>query len=110
DQVAGSIVARLSPALAARSMPMFVEATPAEASKREALLAVLGAMGVEPGEVIAMGDGENDVGMLSLAGLAVVPANAMPGAKAVAHRVVGHHDREGVAAFLEEMLAAAPQM
>jgi Cof subfamily protein (haloacid dehalogenase superfamily) len=104
DRVAGEAIARLAPAIAARSMPQFVEATAPDASKREALEAVLAALGVDPAETIAIGDGENDVGMLTLAGLAAVPANAMPGPRRVAHRVIGHHDREGVADFLDEVL------
>lgn len=104
DRVAGEVIARLSPAVAARSMAQFVEATAAEASKREALEAVLTTLGMDPAETIAMGDGENDVGMLELAGLAVVPANAMPGPRRVAHRVIGHHDREGIADFLDDLL------
>lgn len=104
DRVAQEAIARLAPLYAARSMPEFVEATLPEASKGGALQVLLDRLGIDPSEVIAMGDAETDVGMLSLAGMAVVPANAMPAAKAVADRVIGHHDQEGVAAFVEEIL------
>lgn len=88
----------------ARSMPEFIEATMPEASKHEALKGVLADLGVEPSAVIAMGDAETDMGMLSMAGLAAVPASAMPVARAVAGRIIGHHDREAVAEFVEELL------
>jgi len=106
DQVASEVLTRLSGGLAARSMPQFVEVTPTTASKREALLAVLAALDIDPADTIALGDGENDVGMLTLAGLAAVPANAMDGPRSVAHLVIGHHDQEGVAQFLDAVLQA----
>ena len=104
DEVADEVLARLTSVTAARSMPQFIEATAPDDSKRQALSAVLERLGVSPAETIAIGDGENDVGILTLAGLAVVPANAMPGPRAVAQRVIGHHDQEAVAEFLEEFL------
>ncbi len=104
DEVADDVLSRLASVKAARSMPQFIEATPLEASKRQALIVVLDGLHINPADAIAIGDGDNDVDMLLLAGLAVVPSNAMPGPRAVAHRIIGHHDREAVAEFVEEIL------
>jgi hydroxymethylpyrimidine pyrophosphatase-like HAD family hydrolase len=88
----------------ARSMPEFFDVSPEGASKHEALSAVLGRLDVRPDQVIAIGDGENDLGMLRMAGLAVVPSNAMAGPLAIADVVIGHHDREAVADYLDSLL------
>lgn len=104
DRAEVLVVAGLKGSTAARSMPEFIEATPADASKERALATVLERLGVAPAEVIAAGDANNDLGMLRLAGLAIAPGDAMPGARAAADVVVGPHDRDGVAEFLEGVL------
>jgi Cof subfamily protein (haloacid dehalogenase superfamily) len=105
DHVRAEVRARLSSAEVARSMAGFLDVTPTEASKARALQAVLERLGVSAAETIAVGDGDNDVGMLTLAGLAVAPANAMPGPRAVADLVVGRNDQDGVATFLEAVVS-----
>lgn len=104
DPVFAEVVAQMAPLDTARSLPEFIEATMPQASKHAALKALLDDLGVDPAEVIAIGDGETDVGMLSMAGYAAVPLNGMPAAKAVAHQIIGHHDQEGVAGFVAEVL------
>ena len=93
----------LAGATVARSMPEFFDVSPEGASKHEALSAVLRRLDVRPDEVIAIGDGDNDLGMLRMAGLAVAPSNAMAGPLAIADVVIGHHDREAVADFLDSL-------
>jgi len=104
DAVMATVVAQMAPLDVARSLPIFIEATMPEAAKHAALKVLLDRLGVDPAELIAIGDGETDVGMLSMAGYAAVPVNGMPAAKAVAHQIIGHHDREGVADFVAEVL------
>jgi Cof subfamily protein (haloacid dehalogenase superfamily) len=106
DRVPAAWLERLAPATVARSMPEFFDVTPAGSSKHAALVAVLRRLAIAPGELIAVGDGDNDLGMLTLAGLAVVPENAMPAPRSLARVVIGHHDREGVADFIESYLRA----
>jgi alkyldihydroxyacetonephosphate synthase len=106
DRCEPAILAALPPATVMRSMRQFFEASPADATKEHALRDVLSRFAIAPHEVIAAGDGENDVGMLTLAGLAVAPSNAMAGPRAVADLIVGRHDREGIAEFLEELVSA----
>jgi Cof subfamily protein (haloacid dehalogenase superfamily) len=104
DRAEAEVLAGLSGATASRSMRQFLEATAADASKERALEAVLERLGVVPGQVIAAGDADNDLGMLRLAGFAIAPADAMPGPRAEADLVVGPHDADGVAEFIEDFL------
>jgi Cof subfamily protein (haloacid dehalogenase superfamily) len=104
DQVQDRIVSELGGAYVARGLPEFIDVDPLGSSKRDALETVLLRLGVSSGDMIAIGDGDNDAGMLDMAGFAVVPANAMARARAVADLVIGHHDHEGVAEFLEEIV------
>lgn len=106
DRVQQAIAAGLGSALTVvRSMAEFMEATAPGVSKEGALLAVLERLGLRPEQVIAVGDGENDIGMLRTAGLGVAPVSGMAAVKQAADLVIGHHDEEGVARFLEDLLA-----
>ena len=61
--------------------------------------------GVRPEQIIAIGDDVNDVHMIRHAGLGVAMGNAKPEIKAIAKRVIGANADEGLAAFLEELVA-----
>ena len=61
--------------------------------------------GIEPEQIIAIGDDVNDVPMISRAGLGVAMGNARDEIKAIAKRVIGHNKDEGLAVFLEELVA-----
>ena len=104
DRAEADILAGLSDATASRSMRQFVEVTASDASKEQALEGVLARLGARPAQVIAAGDADNDLGMLRLAGFAIAPADAMPGPRAEADLVVGPHDADGVAEFIEDFL------
>ncbi len=57
--------------------------------------------GIRPERTIAVGDQHNDVTMLAEAGLAVAVGNAIVAARAQAHLLIGPHDREGLAEWIE---------
>jgi len=63
-------------------------------------------LGLDRSEVMAIGDGGNDEGMLRYAGLAVAMGNANDYVKSLCHRVTDDNDHDGVAnavwAVLEE--------
>ena len=61
--------------------------------------------GVEPEQIIAIGDDVNDIAMLRQAGLGVAMGNAKPEIQALAKKVIGHNRDEGLAQFLEELVA-----
>lgn len=79
---------------------------PRGVDKAAGLAHVLEDLGVEPSQMLAAGDWWNDVGMLSMAGVSVVPANAVDGVKSAASHVLkGTCEDDAVVAFLEESLA-----
>ena len=74
-------------------------------NKWEGILHVARHHGIEPHQIIAIGDDVNDVPMLSRAGLGVAMGNAREVAKAAAKKIIGSNRDEGLAAFLEELVA-----
>jgi Cof subfamily protein (haloacid dehalogenase superfamily) len=74
-----------------------VEVLPKNQSKGTALKILLKELNIAPEHVMAIGDGENDVEMLEVAGLAIAVDNAQPVLKKVADHVVASNDADGVA-------------
>ena len=64
--------------------------------KRTAIEKYLELNGLTPEEVIAFGDGENDMGMLRLAGIGVAMGNAEPKVKEIADYVTADIDDDGI--------------
>jgi hypothetical protein len=62
--------------------------------------------GVDADDVIAFGDMPNDVPMLTWVGRAVAVANAHPAVLEIADEVTVSNEEDGVAAYLEALLAA----
>ncbi|HZZ44091.1 MAG TPA: HAD family hydrolase [Tepidisphaeraceae bacterium] len=56
-------------------------------------------------EIIAIGDDVNDIPMLKNAGWGIAMGNAKPEVQKAARRVIGSNQDEGLAAFLEEIVA-----
>jgi len=61
---------------------------------------------IDPATVVAIGDGLNDVEMITHAGLGVAMANADARVAAVADQMIGHHEDDGVAQFIHELIEA----
>src|SRR5687768_10720413 len=74
-------------------------------NKWEGIIHVARRHGIQPEQIIAIGDDVNDGPMISRAGLGVAMGNARDKIKAVATRVIGHNKDEGLAEFLEELVA-----
>src|SRR4051812_34366386 len=74
-------------------------------NKWQGILHVARHHGIEPAEIVAIGDDVNDIPMLRSAGLGVAMGNAAPEIKALAKRVIGSNAEEGLARFLEELVA-----
>ncbi len=85
-----------------------VDILPAGCSKGTALLRLARSWGIDPEEMMAIGDNWNDVSMLEIAGRAVLMANAPEDLKLVALErgwvIGGHHDADGVAEAIESIL------
>ena len=73
-------------------------------NKWQGILQVAERHGIDPKQIIAIGDDVNDVAMISQAGLGVAMGNARPEVQAIAKRVVGTNAEEGLADFLDELV------
>ena len=80
-----------------------LEIAAAGVDKAAALAAYAASLGVDAADVVAVGDGFNDVPMLTWAGRGVAMANAHPAALAAADEVTATSDDEGVAAVLAQL-------
>lgn len=91
------------------NVPQMVEVLPPGVSKGTALKALLRDLNLEPRHVLALGDGENDIEMVRLAGVGVAMGNAEAHLKAAADHVVATNDNDGVAEAVERfVLASSP--
>lgn len=67
-----------------------------------AALTVLGErLGISPEEMLAFGDGSNDITMLQMAGTGIAVANAQPEVREAADGIAGSNDEDGVARYIE---------
>ncbi|WP_406718480.1 Cof-type HAD-IIB family hydrolase [Vagococcus fluvialis] len=82
----------------------YFEFTAQDIDKAKALDTVLSPLGIERKDVIAFGDGHNDITMLAYAGMGVAMENAVSELKRVADFETNSNDEEGIANFLEEHL------
>lgn len=69
--------------------------------------AVLAALGVAPGDAVAIGDGDNDVDLFRAVGASAAPANASPAAMRAATRTLRGAYADGFLELAEEMLRLA---
>lgn len=79
----------------------FVNITPAGVDKASAVGVLAAAYGVPPEQVMMVGDGLNDVGVMRAVGHPVAMGNAEPEVHAVARYAVGHVDQGGLVEALE---------
>lgn len=93
-----------SVATATFSKPNYLEILPAGVNKAKALTKVAALFGLELSEVAAIGDGPNDLEMLSEAGFAIAMGNASDRVKSAADLVVSTNDNAGVAEAVEKIL------
>ena len=82
----------------------FINILDPEVSKGKALEALVVHLGVSLAEVMAVGDGSNDISLLNLVGLAVAMGNAHDGVKAVADYITLDADHSGLAAAIKRFL------
>lgn len=87
-----------------RSEPYFLEVMPEGLNKARGIELLLGHLGYTREELIACGDGFNDVHMVEYAGLGVAMANACEPVKAVADFVTKSNDEDGVAYVVERFM------
>lgn len=83
-----------------RSAPFFLELVPKGIDKAQSLLRLLSKINLTPADLMAFGDGYNDLSMLKLSGVGVAMANAAPEVRADADYVTLSNEEDGVAEAL----------
>lgn len=105
DRLQGELRARFDGrAFIAKSLPIFLELALPGVSKGSALEFVCDRLGIDPGAVVAFGDGANDVELLETAGLGVAVADADAALRPIAGWTVPSVDDDGVAGFLDALV------
>jgi len=85
-----------------QAQPDMLELVPPATSKGNGVQILLNHLSISPDEVMAIGDGEDDIEMLQLASLGVALANGSEKTKAVANVIGATNDEDGVAQAIYE--------
>ena len=92
------------PFFVSESVPNDIEVMPLGVDKGTGLSALAAYLKITPAEVMAVGDGENDLAMLRYAGLSVAMGNACDTVKKTARVVTESNDEDGLAKAVERVL------
>ena len=90
-----------------RSEPYFLELVPLGIDKAQSLTVLLEKLDMKREEMVAVGDGYNDLSMIKFAGLGIAMANAQEPVKKAADYITLSNDEDGVAAVVERYFSAA---
>lgn len=85
-----------------RSEPFFIEVVPMGIDKAKSLEVLLSKLGLTNKDLVACGDGRNDVTMIEYAGMGVAMDNACEEVKAVSNYITASNDEDGVALAIEK--------
>lgn len=86
------------------SLPFFLEIMSKNANKGFALKEICNMNDIKLSETIAIGDGENDIPMLKLAGISVAMGNAMENVKLNANYITDTNENDGVKKAIMEFI------
>lgn len=86
-----------------RSAPFFIEIMARGIDKAISLDRLAKSLGIQQEEVIAFGDGYNDLSMIEYAGLGVAMANAVDGVKERSNMITLSNDEDGIAYVLSKI-------
>lgn len=87
-----------------QSQPTFLEIVHRDVNKGLALAELAGHLGIPLSEVVAVGDGQNDIDLIRTAGLGVAMGDAHPELLAAADRVTKSLAEDGVAALIDDLI------
>lgn len=87
-----------------RSAPFFIEVMAQGIDKAASLDRLVKSLGICQEEVIAFGDGYNDLSMIEYAGLGVAMENAVDGVKERADVITKSHNEDGIAYMLSQVV------
>jgi Cof subfamily protein (haloacid dehalogenase superfamily) len=86
------------------SKPNYLEIIPAGVNKAKALAQIGQELGINLGQVAAVGDGLNDIEMLKEAAIGIAMGNASQSVKSAADWITGTNDEEGVAQAVQRLI------
>lgn len=86
------------------SEPTRIEFVEKGMTKLEAIKKLLNDLDIDVSEVIAIGDGENDIDMIKFAGCGIAMNNASKEVKDIANMITETNDNDGVGKILERLL------
>ena len=86
------------------SKPVFLEFFNSKVSKAKAMEFIGGLYQIRREEMIAIGDGLNDLSMIEYAGLGVAMGNAHPAVKEIAGYVTASNEEDGIAQVIQEFI------
>lgn len=87
-----------------RSSGFFLECVPLGIDKAESIKRLMQSIGISIDEIIAVGDGYNDLSMIKLAGLGVAMANAAREVQDAANYITYSNQEDGVAHVVEKFI------
>lgn len=90
-----------------RSQPFFLELVPQNIDKAESLDRLLKQLDMTRDDLIACGDGYNDLSMIRYAGLGIAMENGENGVKKYADYIAPSNDKDGIAYILEKFILQA---
>ena len=90
-----------------RSEPYFLELVPPGIDKARSLAVLLEKLNMKKEEMVAIGDGYNDLSMIKFAGLGVAMGNAQEPVKKAADYITLSNDEDGVAVVVERFFSAS---
>lgn len=86
------------------SKPFFLEVTKKDVDKGQTLLRLAKDLGIDPTEIIAVGDSYNDVTMLQSVGLPVAVENAKDELKSIAKFITTSNENHGLKTVIEKYI------
>lgn len=89
-----------------RSEPFFLEIMPKGIDKAHSLSVLIDKLGIQREEMIACGDGYNDIPMLQFAGTGVAMSNAQLPVLRIADYITASNDEEGITKVIEKFIHA----
>ncbi len=105
DEIVAALKGRFSATVSVcKSRKNFCEIVNASVSKWSAIQQMMARWEIQPEEVLAIGDQENDLSMLTGAGVGVAMGNAPEHVKAAANYVTGSIDQDGAAQAIEKFI------
>jgi Cof subfamily protein (haloacid dehalogenase superfamily) len=89
-----------------RSQPYYLDVTHPLANKGDALIHLARLLKVPLAEVVAIGDGHNDIAMFERSGFRIAMGNASPDVQRAADFVTGSNSEDGFAQAVEQLVLA----